>query len=184
MLLNCGVGKDSWESLGIQGDPIGQSSRKSVLNIHWRTDTEAETPILWPPDEKNCLTGKDPDIGKDWRQEEMTEDDMVGWLDGYEFEQALGISDGQGSLAWCSPWNFKKLDMTKGLNWTVDQSKELSGFPWYPTLYNELLLYFPIYICSGTMHPETWVSFFTPWSLSPTALKNLFFGCTIWHVGS
>ena len=69
-----------------------------------RTDAEAETPILWPPDVKNWLTGKDPEAGKDWRQEEkgMTEDEMVGWhhrLDGHEFEQTLGVGDGQGSLA-------------------------------------------------------------------------------------
>ena len=63
------------------------------------TDAEAETPILWPPDAKNWLTGEDLDVGKDWRQEEkgMTEDEMVGWrhrLDGHEFEQALGVGDG------------------------------------------------------------------------------------------
>ena len=60
-----------------------------------RTDAEAEAPIRWPPDVKNSLTGKDPDAGKDWRQEEMgmTQDEMVGvhhWLDGHEFEQAPG----------------------------------------------------------------------------------------------
>ena len=65
-----------------------------------RTDAEAETPVLWPPDAKSELTGKDPDVGKDCRQEEkgMTEDEMVGWhhrLDGHEFEQALGVGDGQ-----------------------------------------------------------------------------------------
>ena len=74
-----------------------------------RTDDEAETPIFWPSDAKNWLIGKDPDAGKDWRQEEKrtTEDEMVGWhhrLDGHEFEQALGVGDGQGSLACCSPW--------------------------------------------------------------------------------
>ena len=76
-----------------------------------RTDAEAETPILWPPDSKNWLIGKDPDAGKDWRPEEkgMTEDEMVGshhQLDGHEFEQALGVDDGQGSLAYCSPWGW------------------------------------------------------------------------------
>jgi len=65
-----------------------------------RTDAKAETPILWAPDAKNWLTGKDPDAGEDWRQEEkgMTEDEMVGshhWLDGHEFEQALGVGDGR-----------------------------------------------------------------------------------------
>ena len=79
-----------------------QSSRKSVLSI-WGTDNEAETPILWPPDAKNWLTGKDPDTGKDWRQKEkgMTEDEVAGWhhwLDGHEPEQASEVGDGQGSL--------------------------------------------------------------------------------------
>ena len=77
-----------------------------------RTDTEAETPILWPPDMKNWLIRKDPDAGKDWRQEdkEGTEDGMVGWhhqIKGHEFEQALGVGDGQGSLACCSPWGHR-----------------------------------------------------------------------------
>ena len=67
-----------------------------------RTDAEAETPILWPPDMKNWLIGKDPDAGKDWKQEEKrtTEDEMIGWhhrLDGHESEQAPGVGDGQGS---------------------------------------------------------------------------------------
>ena len=74
-----------------------------------RTDAEAEAPILWPLDVKSLLTGKDPDAGKDWRQEEKraTEDEMIGWhrwLNGHEFEQILGDSEGQGSLACCSPW--------------------------------------------------------------------------------
>jgi len=81
---------------------------------------------LWyfsPPDAKTWLIGKDPDSGKDWRQEEkgMTGDDMVGWhqwLDGLEFEQALGVGDGQGSLVCCSPWGHKESDTTEWLNWT------------------------------------------------------------------
>ena len=77
-----------------------------------RTDAEAETPILWPPDAKNWLTGKDLDAGKDWRQEEkgMTEDEMVRChqlLHRYEFEQAPEIGDGHGSLSCCSPWGHK-----------------------------------------------------------------------------
>ena len=121
MLLSCGVGEDSWESLGLQGDQTNQSSRKSVLNIIGRT--EAEAPILWPPDAKNWLIGKDPDPGKDWGWEEKgsTEDEIVGWypqLDGHEFEQAPGVGDGQVSLACCSPWGGKELDTTERLNWT------------------------------------------------------------------
>ena len=87
------------------------------------TDAEAEAPILWPPDGKNWLIGKDPDVGKDGRQEEkgMTEDRIVGWhhwLDEHEFEQALGVGDGQGSPACCSPWGRKESDTTEWLNWT------------------------------------------------------------------
>ena len=70
-----------------------------------RTDAEAKAPILWPPDAKNQLTGKDPDAGKDWRQEEkgVTRDEMVGWhhwLNEHEFKQTPGDSEGQGSLVW------------------------------------------------------------------------------------
>ena len=87
-----------------------------------RTDAEAETPILWPPDSKNWLIWKDPDASKDWKQEEKgtTEDEMVGWhhrLDRHEFEQTLGVGDGQRNLVCCSPWGHKELDMTEKLNW-------------------------------------------------------------------
>ena len=82
-----------------------------------RTDADAETPILWPPDVNSPLIWKDPDAGKDWRQEEKgtTEDEMVGWhhrLNGQEFEQAPGDGDGQGSLVCCSPWGHKESDRT------------------------------------------------------------------------
>ena len=85
-----------------------------------RTDAEAETPILWPPDSKNWLFGKDPAAGKDWKWEEKgtTEDKMVGWhyqLDGHEFEQAPGVGNGQPSLVCCSPWGHKELDKTEWL---------------------------------------------------------------------
>ena len=88
-----------------------------------RTDAEAETPIRWPPEAKSWLIWKDPDAGKDWRQDKkgMTEDEMGGWhhqLDGHEFEQASRVSDGQGIMAYCSPWGHKKSDMTEQLNWT------------------------------------------------------------------
>ena len=84
---------------------------------------KAETPILWPLHAKSWLIGKDPDAGKDWRREEKrtTEDEMVQWhhrFNGHEFEQAPGASDGQGSLACCSPWGRKESDMTEQLNWT------------------------------------------------------------------
>ena len=102
-----------------------------------RTDAEAEDPILWPPDVKSQLTGKEPDAGKNWGQEEKketltgkepvagkdwgqeekkeTEDEIVGRhhrLNGHEFEQTLGDGEGQGSLVCCSPWGYNELDRT------------------------------------------------------------------------
>ena len=89
----------------------------SHLFIIEKTDAEAEAPILWPPAVKSWLTGKDPDAGKDWGGEEK--DEMVGWhrqLDGHEFEQTPGESEGWGSLVCCSPQSHKESDMIKGLN--------------------------------------------------------------------
>ena len=121
MLLNCDVGE-------IPESPLDSKEIKPVSpkgNQPWifigRTGTEAEAPVLWPPDVKSWLTGKDPDAGKYWRQEEkgITEDEMVGWhhrLNGHEFGQALGDGEGQGSLVCCSPWSLKESDMTEQLN--------------------------------------------------------------------
>ena len=85
------------------------------------TDTEAEVPILWLPNAKSWVIGKDPDAGKDWRQEEkgMTEDDMVGWhhwLNGHEFGQAPGGGEGQGSPAFYSSWGRRESDTTEWMN--------------------------------------------------------------------
>ena len=107
--------------------PIYSKGNQSWIFIG-RTDAEAETPILWPPDAKNWLIGKDPDSGKDWRQaeKETTEDEMVGWhhwLNGHEFDQTPRVGDGQGSLLCCSPWGCRELDMTKWLNWTEKYSR-------------------------------------------------------------
>ena len=104
--------------------------RKEIKPVHpkgnqsWiftgRTDAEAVAPMLWPPDAKNWLIGKDPDAGEDWRREKRTtEDEMVGWhhqLDGYEFEQAPGVGDGQGSLVCCSPWGLQRV----GHDWATE----------------------------------------------------------------
>ena len=123
MLLSCGVGEDFWESIGLQGDPTINCKRNQSWIFVERTDAEA--PILWLPDAKNWLLGKDPDAGKDWRQEEKgtTEDETTGlhhWLNGHEFEQVLEAGDRQGSLACCSPWGRKNRaplrDWTE-LNW-------------------------------------------------------------------
>ena len=99
--------------------PINPKGNQSWIFIG-RTDAEAEAPILWPPDVKSQLIRKDPDAGKDWRQEGkgMTEDKMVGWhqwLSGHEFEQTPGDGEGQGDMVFCSPWGRKELDMTEPL---------------------------------------------------------------------
>ena len=130
MLLNCVVGEDSWESLGLQEDPTSPSWRKSVLNIHWKD--WLETPILWPPDAKNWVIWKDPDAGKDWGQEEKgtTEDEIVWWhhrLNGHEFGWTMRVGDGQGGLACCCSWHRRvQHDWVTELNWT-DVQNCLSG---------------------------------------------------------
>ena len=102
--------------------PVNPKGNQSWIFIG-RTDVEAETPKLWLHDMKNWLIRKHPDAWRDWRQKEKgtTKDELVGWhhrLDGHEFEQALGVGDGQGSLACCSLYGHKELDMTEWLNWT------------------------------------------------------------------
>ena len=122
-LLNCGVAKDSWVPW------TARRSNQSILKeispeyslLIFMTDAEAEAPILWPPDAKSQFIGKDPDAEKDWRQEEkgMTEDEMVGWhhrLNGHEFDQVPGDSEGRGNMVCCSPWGHKKSDTTEWLN--------------------------------------------------------------------
>ena len=121
MLLNCDVKKMLENPLDCKEiKQVHPKGNQSWIFIGW-TDAESEAPILWPHDVKNWLIWKDPDAGKDWRQEKKgrTEDEMTGWhhrLDGHEFEQALGVGDGQGNLA-CSPWGHKELDTTEWLHW-------------------------------------------------------------------
>ena len=122
--LNCFwtvVLEKTWESLDCKEiQPVNPKG-----NWPWiftgRTDAEAEAPILWPPDAKSRLIGKDLGAGKDWRQQEKgtTEDEMVGWhhrLNGREFEQAPGDGEGQGSQTCYSPWVHKESDTTEWLN--------------------------------------------------------------------
>ena len=90
-----------------------ESDMTEWTELNW---TDVEVPILWPPDAKNWFIWKEPDIEKDWRQEEeMTEDKMVRWHHWFmvhEFEQTLGDSGGQGSLTWCSLLGCKQSDTT------------------------------------------------------------------------
>ena len=111
MLLNCK-----------EIQPVEPKGNQSWI-FTGRTDAEAETPILWPPDAKSWLIQKDPDAGKDWGHKEkgMTEDEMAGWhhqLDGHGFGWTLGVGDGQGGLACCGSWGHKESDTTEWLNWT------------------------------------------------------------------
>ena len=104
-----------------------------------RTDIEAKTPLLLPPDVKSCFIWKDPDAGKDWGQEEKetTEDDMIGShhrLSGHGFGWTPGVGDGQGGLACCSSWGRKKSDMTEQLNWTELKKPDTlqANINWHP----------------------------------------------------
>ena len=122
MLLNCGVGEDSWESLGDSSSLHPVHSEDQPWDFFLRSDAKAETPVLWPPLVKSWLIAKDSDAGRDWGQEEKgtTEDEMAGWhhwLDGCESQWTPGVADGQGGLACYDSWGCKELDTTVRLHW-------------------------------------------------------------------
>ena len=123
-----GAGEDSWESLGPQGDQTSQSNQPWILI--GRTDAKAETSILWPPDVKSWLIGKDSDAGKDWRQKKgKREYEMVGRhhrFNGYELGQTPGDGDRQGGLVCCSLWGCKEQYRTWQLKTTVKGERKWS----------------------------------------------------------
>ena len=133
MLLNCGVGEDSWESLGLQGDPTSPFWRRSALGFLWKE---------W------CWSWNSSTLATSW--EELThwkrfwcweglgaggEGDDRGWDGGRESEWTPGVGDGQGSLVCCNSWGSKESDMTKWLNWTenIDNNNSISfiGLSWW-----------------------------------------------------
>ena len=134
---------------------------KEIQSIHpkgnqfWifigRTDAEAETPILWPPDANSWLIWKDPDAGKDWGQEKgMTEDEMVGWyhwLNGHGFGWTPAVGDGQGGLVCCSSWGCKESDTTEQLNWT--ECLNVTWKTYFHTLHIKQYLYRGIWLQGG-----------------------------------
>ena len=143
-----------------------------------RTDVEAETAILWPPDAKSWLIWKHPDAGKDWGQDEKRtiEDEMAGWhhwLDGHEFEWTPGVADGQGGLVCCDSWGCKESDTTeRQLNGTELRNKEDYGDriltqsyftddsllslldPWIFNTHHQLDRHSKLYLCSGSANIE------------------------------
>ena len=140
LFVHCSVTK-LWEKtfespVDYKIKPVNPKENQSWIFIG-RTDDEAEMPILWPPDAQNWLIGKDPDAGKDWRQEEKRtiENEVVGWhhwLDRLEFEQASEVGDEQGSLACCSPQGLKKSDTTEWTYHWTDQWTDWTLWPQEP----------------------------------------------------
>ena len=129
MVLNCGVGEEKTPDSPLdckESKPVNPKESHPWL-FFGKTDTEA--PILWPPGVKNWLTGKGPDAGKDWGQEEkgVTKDEMVGWhprLNGHDFKQTLGDSEGWGSQVCCSPWSRKELDTNEWTRVFIESLRE------------------------------------------------------------
>ena len=130
-----------------------------------RTDVEAETLILWPPDAKSWFIGKDSDAGRDWGQEEKgtTEDELVvwhHWLDGRESKWTPGVADGHGGLVCCNSWGCKESDTTEWLNWTdafSENSVQISISPlelWEIFVQSVLFRFFSFYLSFGARTPS------------------------------
>ena len=172
MFLNCGVGEDSWESHGLEGDPTSPSKGDQSWVFIGRTEVEAETPILWPPDAKSWLIWKDPDAGKDWGQEEKgtTEDEMVRWITDL---MDMGLVDsgswwwtGRPGMLWFMGSQRVGHDWVTELNWSELRCKLLL-IP--PTDYQcERWRVTPIFQCwpwsywrSNSLHGKRLIQFWT-----------------------
>ena len=161
MLLNCGVEEDSWESFRLQGNPTkGNQSRISSLEglmlklklQYYGQSVEELTHLKRPWCWERLKVG----------EKGTTEDEMVGWhhwLNGHEFEQALGVGDGHGGLACCSPWGHKESDTTERLNWT--ELIQLYQHCWLYLFFTEL----PLYLCWNSTNHIWWMYFYTLYSL-------------------
>ena len=168
MLLNCGVEKTLESPLDFKDIQPVHSKKDQPWDFFGRNDANAETPVLWPPHAKSWLIGKDPDAGRDWRQEEngTTEEEMAGWhhwLNGRESEWTPGVGDGQGGLVCCDSWGPRELDTTEWLNWTelncfIPYSKAkfayysrcfLTSYFCIPVPYNEKDIFFWVLVLKG-----------------------------------
>ena len=159
MLLNCGVGEDSESPLDCKEiQPVHPKGDQSWVFIG-RTDAEAETPVLWPPDENSWFIWKDPDAGKDWGQEEkgMTEDEMVGWhyrLDGHGFGSTPGVGDGQGGLTcYRVSKSWTRLSDWTELSW--NQNSQIKVFFLSIFIHLKMWNYFPSSLCERLLHKTT-----------------------------
>ena len=142
MLLNCGVGEDSWESLGLQEIKWDHSIGDQPWDFFGRNDAKAETPVLWPPHSKSWLLGKDSDARRFGGQEEKgtTEDEMDGWhhwLDGRESGWTPRVGDGQGDLACCDSWGPKESEKTDWLIWpdTISTTCSITFFYFFKLIH-------------------------------------------------
>ena len=119
ILLNCGIGEESWESLGLQRDQTVNSKGNHSWVFIGRTDAEAEAPIIWPPDTKSRLIGKDPDAGKDWRQKEKGQQRMR-WLDSITDTMEMNLSKLWEIVKDRGVWCAVVHGVTKGQTWLSD----------------------------------------------------------------
>ena len=145
-------------------------------NFFGRNDAKAETRILWPPDAKSWLSGKDSDAGRDWGQEEKgtTEDEMTGWHhwpNGRESEWTPGVCDGQGGLVCCDSWGRKESDTTEWLIWTIFTCYATDPPPHHCSLWSTL---FSVSMSLSTLYKQniSGIIQYLPWKSLKISLEN------------